>query len=109
MAVEGFVSVGIDADIKEGKLFGADVDEERVVLARIDGKLFAIGAICTHRQCDLSEGELVEDVVVCPCHGSNFNMKTGAVVEPPATDPEPVFEVKVEGGRVWVSRSPQAS
>ena len=40
--------------------------------------------------------------VTCPAHGSTFNLETGKVMRPPASKPVPVYDVKVEDGRVFV-------
>jgi nitrite reductase/ring-hydroxylating ferredoxin subunit len=42
--------------------------------------------------------------VTCPWHGSEFSLETGQVETPPATDPEPVYEVRVEGDQIQVAK-----
>nr|MBA3737703.1 nitrite reductase (NAD(P)H) small subunit [Actinomycetota bacterium] len=42
------------------------------------------------------------NTVTCPAHGSMFNLETGKTMRPPATKPVPVYDVKVEDGRVFV-------
>jgi 3-phenylpropionate/trans-cinnamate dioxygenase ferredoxin component len=44
-------------------------------------------------------------VIECECHGSQFDMKTGDVVNGPATDPIAVFGVRDEDGELQVSVS----
>jgi 3-phenylpropionate/trans-cinnamate dioxygenase ferredoxin subunit len=51
----------------------------------------------------LSNGKLNGNIVECPCHGSNFDVKTGKVVRGPAIQPEPKYEVKIENGQVMVN------
>jgi nitrite reductase/ring-hydroxylating ferredoxin subunit len=40
--------------------------------------------------------------VTCPAHGSTFRLDDGKVMRPPATKPVPVYDVKVEDGRVYI-------
>jgi 3-phenylpropionate/trans-cinnamate dioxygenase ferredoxin subunit len=57
---------------------------------------YAFGDVCTHAQCSLAEGELEETTVTCPCHGSQFDVTTGAVQNPPATEPVPSYAVDTD-------------
>jgi 3-phenylpropionate/trans-cinnamate dioxygenase ferredoxin subunit len=53
--------------------------------------------------CMLSDGELTGENVKCVCHGSIFSLKTGGVVKGPARQPEPAYQVKVEGEDIMVA------
>ena len=93
-----FVKVASVKDVTIGKMLGAEVNGKLVLVANVNGTHYAIGGTCTHRGCKLSDGELKENgIVECPCHGSNFDLKTGNVVKGPAAKPEPAFQVKVDG------------
>ncbi|HZD12791.1 MAG TPA: Rieske (2Fe-2S) protein, partial [Candidatus Binatus sp.] len=82
---------------------------DQICLAKVEGKLYAIGNLCTHLRCPLARGSLEKYVLTCPCHGSQFDVRTGKVVHPPATAPEPTYEVKVEGTIVLLRASCAAS
>jgi 3-phenylpropionate/trans-cinnamate dioxygenase ferredoxin subunit len=70
----------------------------------VGGELLAFSDICTHRGCNLtSGGEIDGTVIECECHGSQFDMKTGEVVEGPAEDPIATFEIREEDGEIQVS------
>ena len=97
----GKVQVGLAGDVPLGTMKGFKAEGKGIVVTNIDGKYFAIGDKCTHRGCSLSKGRLEGEVVTCPCHGSRFNVKTGAVVRGPAEEPEPAYAITVEGD-VWV-------
>ena len=59
--------------------------------------------ICTHEQCVISENYDVQgEEVECTCHGSQFNVKTGANILPPAAEPLKTFKVLVEDEEVFV-------
>jgi len=98
----GFVKVGSVGDLKPGVMKGVLAGGKPVLLVNLDGKYFAIGNVCTHMACALSEGKLKEGKVQCPCHGSVFDVKTGSFVNGPATKSEPSYEVKTEGNEVLV-------
>ena len=79
----------LDEDgLEEGKLTGAQADDVPVLLVRKEGRLYGLIDRCSHRGCPLHEGELKDDVVVCPCHGSTFRLD-GSIVKGPVTAPQP--------------------
>jgi 3-phenylpropionate/trans-cinnamate dioxygenase ferredoxin component len=72
----------------------------RVAVARIDGRLYAFDDLCTcpGRPCPLSGGLLTGSTVMCQCHGSRFDVTTGAVLDGPATRALNVYAVDEDGG-----------
>jgi len=98
-----FVTVARVDEVPEGEARSSDVRGTRVAVAHADGSWFAFDDTCTHRQCSLSEGEIWDDVVMCPCHGSEFALATGEVMNGPAEDPVQTYEVRIEGDEVQVS------
>jgi nitrite reductase/ring-hydroxylating ferredoxin subunit len=84
-------------------MVGAKANDKEVLVANLDGNYYAIGNRCTYAGCRLSDGTLSGENVRCPCHMSVFNIKTGNVVKGPTKNPEPVFQVKVEGDQVLVN------
>ncbi len=89
-------------ELDDGEVTGVEVGNENVLIARIDDEFFAIGDICTHEHCHLSDGWLEDKEVVCPCHHAKFDVTTGEVTRPPATEDEPTYDLKVEDGKVYV-------
>ena len=87
-----------------GTLRRVDVGETAVCLARTDDGWLAFDDTCTHEECSLAEGELDGTVVICPCHGSEFDVRTGDVVTPPALDPLPIYEAREDDGTLFVPR-----
>jgi cytochrome P450/nitrite reductase/ring-hydroxylating ferredoxin subunit len=90
------------ADAAVGALRQVDAGGMLVCVARADDGWVAFQDTCTHEECPLSDGELDGTVVVCPCHGSEFDVATGDVLSPPALDPLPIYEVREEGGMLLV-------
>src|SRR5918994_914892 len=101
-----FVEVGTVNDLDDGQMVGFEVDDKRILLAKVDGEFFAIGATCTHERSNLDQGALLGHVVYCPLHYSAFDVRSGAVLGPPAECPVPKHEVRVEDGRVLVCTQP---
>jgi nitrite reductase/ring-hydroxylating ferredoxin subunit len=89
-------------EISPGAMKQVKIDGSSILLANVDGKFFAIGDVCTHAECDLSTGFMDGSAVYCPCHGSQFDVTTGAVLSPPATESEPTYKVKVEGADIFI-------
>ncbi len=81
-----------DGDMKQ-----IPVEGFKVAVANVEGVFYAFGDTCTHRQCPLSKGELEGTTVTCPCHGSQFDVTTGAVLRGPAEEPVGSYSVTVEG------------
>ena len=73
-----------------------------LALFNVAGTFYAIDNTCTHRGGPLGEGELAGEVVTCPWHGAQFNVKTGEVLAPPALKGVQSFPVKVQGDDVLV-------
>ena len=94
---EEMTSVGKAADIADGEMASFQVGGEDVAVVNVGGSYHAFGDVCTHAQCLLSEGDLDGTVVTCPCHGSEFDVTSGAVRNGPATEPVPSYPVVVDG------------
>ncbi len=99
-----FVKVAETSQLQAGKMMKVGVGGEDVVLANVDGKVHAIGGVCTHRGGPLHEGQLNGNVVVCPWHGGRFKLETGEVAGPPPKNPEPSFEVKIDGSSILLRK-----
>lgn len=99
-----FETVGKLDDIPDRGMRQVVVKGELVGLYRVGEKIYAMGDVCTHEEAYLTEGEFEPDEleVECPLHASRFNIETGAVRILPATKPEPVYQVRVEGDEVLV-------
>ena len=91
-----------DADLVEGSISAVDVSGEHILLSKIGGEVFAVAGTCTHEDADLGQGFVLEERVVCPLHLSQFDLRTGDAVNPPATAPLKRYRTKVEGGTVYV-------
>lgn len=98
-----FTKVGTKAefeDIEAGKL--AEAGGQSIAIFNLGGTYYAIENTCPHRGGPLAEGMLAGEEVICPWHGSRFNVKTGSVLTPPARQGVKSFPVRVTGDDVEV-------
>jgi nitrite reductase/ring-hydroxylating ferredoxin subunit len=91
-----------ESDLSGGTLARAELEGEAVLVARSEqtGAICAIANTCSHLGGPLNEGTRVGDSVVCPWHGSRFDLCTGAVEGGPAVFPQPRYEARVRDGKV---------
>jgi glycine betaine catabolism B len=106
---EDFVKVAKTEDIQVSQMMAVEVNDERICLANVNGKYYAIGNVCTHMGGPLAEGKLEDYIVQCPWHGSRFDIRSGKVVRPPAMKPEPTYEVKVENNDILIKKQKENS
>jgi 3-phenylpropionate/trans-cinnamate dioxygenase ferredoxin subunit len=74
-----------------------------VLLARVEGRMYAVSDVCTHLGCSLADGGTLEgEEVVCPCHSSRFSVVDGRVTAGPATMPLATYDLRVVDGEVEI-------
>ncbi len=97
------IEAGLTSELPAGGMKAVQNGGKSILVANVNGTYYAIGNMCTHQACSLSEGILKGERVECPCHGSTFNVKDGKVVKGPAAKPEPSFKVRTEGEKILVT------
>lgn len=80
------------------------VGDTPVMLVRDGEEVLALHDRCSHRGCSLAGGDVEDGAVTCPCHGSRFDLRSGAILQGPATAPQPVLEARMRAGRIEVRR-----
>ncbi len=81
-------------------------DGTLVLLVRRDG-WWAIDDWCNHAGCLLSQGKLNGFLVSCPCHGMEFDVRSGALASiPKLCNDQRAFPVRIEDGQAWVDVEP---
>lgn len=102
-----FTAVMAADHLPENQLTRAMLKNIPIVLLRRGDRVYALAETCAHLGGPLAEGRLEESsngdpVVVCPWHGSRFDMATGDVLDGPSAYPEPCFEARIQNGQVEV-------
>jgi 3-phenylpropionate/trans-cinnamate dioxygenase ferredoxin component len=101
--VAQFVRACSLADVPDGGAVRALLDDVPVAIVRSDGEVYAIHDVCSHANVALSEGEVEGRTIECWLHGSRFDLVSGRPTGLPATQPVPVYPVKIEGDDVYVA------
>ncbi|MGH2401818.1 MAG: Rieske (2Fe-2S) protein [Candidatus Limnocylindria bacterium] len=96
-----FVRVGQAADVGQGSMRVFDVDGSKVNVSNTAGGLYAFDDTCTHMGCSLANGELRGVTVTCACHGSQFDVTSGAVLRGPARNPVRSRAVEIRGDELF--------
>jgi 3-phenylpropionate/trans-cinnamate dioxygenase ferredoxin component len=96
------ILIGNKTDFPLGKLTQVTVDNMTVCLAHTEDGFYAIADECPHESTSLSEGDLEGMTVVCPMHGSCFDIRTGSVRSLPAQEGVAAFQSLVEGNEVYL-------
>jgi nitrite reductase/ring-hydroxylating ferredoxin subunit len=93
-----------ESELNGGKLVGVELEGESVVVSRSEesGEVCAIAATCSHLGGPLDEGKRDGDIVVCPWHGSRFDLCSGEVEGGPAVYPQPRYEARVRAEKVEI-------
>ena len=93
------------ADLSEcppGSLLDVEAGQESIVLANIEGDLYALENRCSHQDLPLSDGELDGDRLECLYHGARFDVCTGKAVGLPAIKPVATYTVELRGQEIYV-------
>lgn len=91
-------------ELIDGEPRAAEADGTPILLARYGSTVYAIHDRCSHRGCLLSSGDVDGEAVICSCHGSQFDLRDGAVLRGPATARQPAFEIRENAGQIEVRR-----
>ena len=95
----GFQRAGNKKDIKEGGLLGVEVEGNKIVLVRVNGQVFAVDAVCSHKGAPLEEGKLEGYNLTCPWHYAVFDVSSGKVSDRTVwAKNQTSFPVKVDEG-----------
>lgn len=91
-----FVTIAKASEIEPGGMQFIDIGGWRLVIVNAKGNFYALDGKCTHQNLTMMDGFITDESIVCPYHGGQFNLKTGAVEFTPPVEPLKTHEVKVE-------------
>jgi len=98
----GWVRAAGRSDLNEGEVIGVEVCGHSVALYDVDGQIFATDNICTHAYARLSDGWLDGELIECPLHAARFDVRTGKVLDPPATEDLKTYPTRVVDEEIQV-------
>ena len=98
-----FVRACHGSDVADCAALHVMIGEIPVAVVRSGAEFYAIHDVCSHANVALSEGEIEDQTIECWLHGSRFDLVTGRPTGLPATQPVPVYPVKIDGDDVLVS------
>jgi 3-phenylpropionate/trans-cinnamate dioxygenase ferredoxin component len=107
LATTAFRTVGPGAAIPNDFVVPYYLDDDRklrISVARVGDRLYAFDDLCTcaDQACPLSGGLLTGATLMCQCHGSRFDVTTGAVINGPATEPLNLYDVQEVDGDIQI-------
>ena len=94
-----FVRAAFKADIPEGEGKAIALGDREIALFNLGGEFFALDNVCPHRGGSLGSGAVDGEIVICPLHGWEFNIKTGRMSMADGVDS---YQVRIDGERILV-------
>ncbi len=67
------------SDMAPGTMKGITANQKQILIANVDGRFYAVDAICTHHFGYLPKGKLDKNIIICPVHGAQYDVTTGKV------------------------------
>lgn len=99
-----FVPVMPEAELEPNKPTKRDAGGASVVLVKLGTEVYALDDTCVHAGCSLAGGTIDGVSIICPCHGSQYDLRDGSVLNGPATMAEPRYDVRVRDGVIEVKQ-----
>ena len=87
-------------ELQEGVPAVIEAGENKVLLIRSEGRIYACGNECSHYHAPLSDGLITGHVVTCPWHNARFDIRDGQLTAPPGLNGISSYETKIENGQV---------
>ena len=98
----GWARAASRSELTPGEVLGVEVAGHSIALYDVDGNIFATDNICTHAYARLSDGWLDGELIECPLHAARFDVRTGQVLDPPATVDLKTYPVRVVDDEIQV-------
>ena len=99
-----FVKVATTDEIPSGTGKLVQINHLEIAVFNVAGRFYASGAVCPHEGGPLQDGTLDGEIVICPWHGFDFDLKSGGCL----VDSDlsiPTYPVKVEGNAIFIETS----
>ncbi|HTV43777.1 MAG TPA: non-heme iron oxygenase ferredoxin subunit [Stellaceae bacterium] len=99
---KGWVRAAGRGDLAPGEVIGVEIAGRSIALYDTGDGLYATDNICTHAYANLSDGWLDGETIECPLHAARFDIRTGAVLDPPASEDLKTYPVRVVGDDIEI-------
>jgi naphthalene 1,2-dioxygenase ferredoxin component len=90
-------------EIAEGEMIEVACGGRELALYRVDSRIYATDALCTHGAARLCYGFLEGYSIECPLHQGAFDIRSGAAMRAPAEEPLATYGVEIEEGEVYIA------
>ena len=97
-----FIKVASLSELEPGACKAVEAGGKTIALFNVDGTIYALDNTCLHRGGPLGEGTLEGDVVTCPLHMWEYNVRTGETLADPSLKVES-YAVQVDGDDIKVA------
>ena len=97
-----FIKLCATIDISLGEMRQFDLKEKEVLVVNLNGELYCLEGRCSHAGAPLYEGTFDGDVLTCPWHYSQFNIKDGSVLRGPAEKPLHLYMTEIRNDQLYV-------
>ena len=97
-----FIKVATTDELGDQQVKLVEVEGQKIALFRVDRAFYALHDACTHQGGPLSKGTLQGMEVACPWHEAKFDVRTGAVLDPPAQQGVRSYPVRVTGADIEI-------
>jgi nitrite reductase/ring-hydroxylating ferredoxin subunit len=103
--VPDWTPVLAEGQLREGVMTRAEVQGVKMLFLRRGNQVFAINEVCAHLGGPLSEGKLDGNTVICPWHGSRYDLATGTVLDGPSAYSQACYQTRVRSGVVEIRQA----
>jgi len=101
-----FIPVGSVDELPEGGRLFVEIDQQPIVILRINNQYYAIADVCSQDDGPVGEGAIEGFEIICPRHGARFDMRTGKVLALPAFVDIPAYPVRVVDDQIEIGLPP---
>jgi nitrite reductase/ring-hydroxylating ferredoxin subunit len=108
VVLDNFVPCLKEIELEEGHMKTVRVKGRSILLVRKEGQIFGVSNDCPHEGCSLAKGILNEYLVMCPCHGWKFDIRTGQYLENSMITLAR-YRCKVQNGKIYVEITDKGS
>lgn len=97
-----FFDIAPETELPNGERLYVEIEGLPIVIFNIAGQYFAIGDVCSHDNGPLGDGLLDGNLIVCPRHGAEFDIRTGKALTLPAVVDIPAYPIRVVDGKIEI-------